>query len=179
MGVCRPPQVRPVHDDILLAKLRPGQSLCLEAHGRKGIGKDHAKFSPVSTASYRMRPVIEVAAGAPPPPFALARPASVFDGGETVHARPRPCKPCKQCGPLDAPPTYRRAFAERVTLRRDAGHFLFKVETVGQLAPLRIVRDAVAVLKDKCDAWRRELELSGGKVTEGAPRVVEYTKRDD
>ncbi len=36
---------RPVHDKILIAKLRPGQELDLELHCEKGIGKDHAKFS--------------------------------------------------------------------------------------------------------------------------------------
>ena len=59
--------VKPVHDDILLAKLRPGQSIVLEAHGRKGIGQDHAKFSPVSTAAYRMRAVVEVSDDDVPP----------------------------------------------------------------------------------------------------------------
>lgn len=27
-------------------------------HCRKGVGKDHAKFSPVATASYRLLPVV-------------------------------------------------------------------------------------------------------------------------
>lgn len=49
---------RPFHDDILIAKLRPGQSIELEAHCVKGIGKDHAKYSPVSTAWYRLHPEV-------------------------------------------------------------------------------------------------------------------------
>lgn len=48
--------VLPVHDDIVIAKLRPGQRIEFEAHCRKGIGKDHAKFSPVATAAYRLLP---------------------------------------------------------------------------------------------------------------------------
>jgi DNA-directed RNA polymerase I and III subunit RPAC1 len=40
---------KPVFDDILITKLRPGQNIEVMAYCRKGIGKDHAKYSPVST----------------------------------------------------------------------------------------------------------------------------------
>ena len=50
----------PVHPDILLAKMRPGQQLEMEMHAVKGVGKDHAKFSPVATASYRLLPEITI-----------------------------------------------------------------------------------------------------------------------
>jgi DNA-directed RNA polymerase I and III subunit RPAC1 len=36
--------------------LRQGQQIQLELHCVKGVGKDHAKFSPVATASYRLLP---------------------------------------------------------------------------------------------------------------------------
>jgi DNA-directed RNA polymerase I and III subunit RPAC1 len=49
-----------MHTDILLTKLAPGQSLDLFMIAHKGIGKDHAKFSPVCTASYRMLPSIKL-----------------------------------------------------------------------------------------------------------------------
>jgi len=48
--------VKPVHEDIVIAKLRPGQRIEFEAHCRKGVGKDHTKFSPVATAAYRLLP---------------------------------------------------------------------------------------------------------------------------
>ena len=73
-------EVVPVHSDIVLATLKPGQRIEFEAHAVKGIGivhytyihtharsrlsplvlagKDHAKFSPVATASYRLLPQI-------------------------------------------------------------------------------------------------------------------------
>uniref|UniRef100_A0A673BWF4 DNA-directed RNA polymerase RpoA/D/Rpb3-type domain-containing protein n=1 Tax=Sphaeramia orbicularis TaxID=375764 RepID=A0A673BWF4_9TELE len=40
--------------------LRPGQELDIVMHCVKGLGKDHAKFSPVATASYRLLPEITI-----------------------------------------------------------------------------------------------------------------------
>jgi DNA-directed RNA polymerase I and III subunit RPAC1 len=42
----------------LIAKLRPGQEIEMELTCEKGIGKTHAKWSPVSTAYYRLVPEI-------------------------------------------------------------------------------------------------------------------------
>ena len=58
-GAGDPFSVSAVHDDILLAKMVAGQEIELEAHCVKGLGKDHAKFSPVGTAWYRMVPQVE------------------------------------------------------------------------------------------------------------------------
>ena len=41
------PKPGPTKPNIVLAKLRPGQSISMELHAVKGVGKDHAKFSPV------------------------------------------------------------------------------------------------------------------------------------
>jgi DNA-directed RNA polymerase I and III subunit RPAC1 len=51
-----PEGLAPVEGDILLAALRSGQQIQVETHCVKGIGRDHAKFSPVATASYRLLP---------------------------------------------------------------------------------------------------------------------------
>ena len=53
--------IRPVHNDILIARLRPGQEIELEAWCEKGLGKVHAKWSPVCTASYRLLPELTFA----------------------------------------------------------------------------------------------------------------------
>jgi len=51
-------QPRPYYDDIVIAKLRPGQSIEAELHVEKGLGQQHAKWSPVATASYRLMPEV-------------------------------------------------------------------------------------------------------------------------
>ena len=51
---------RSLHEDILIAKLRPGQEIEMELICEKGIGKTHAKWSPVCTAYYRLMPDIRI-----------------------------------------------------------------------------------------------------------------------
>jgi DNA-directed RNA polymerase I and III subunit RPAC1 len=41
----------PTIPEAVLVKLRPGQAIEMEVHAVKGVGKDHAKFSPVGTCS--------------------------------------------------------------------------------------------------------------------------------
>jgi DNA-directed RNA polymerase I and III subunit RPAC1 len=38
---------RPTNENIVLAKLRPGQEISMDLHAIKGVGKEHAKWSPV------------------------------------------------------------------------------------------------------------------------------------
>ena len=45
--------IRPLYEDIILANLKKGQSISLECTTRISTGAEHAKFSPVSPASYR------------------------------------------------------------------------------------------------------------------------------
>jgi DNA-directed RNA polymerase II subunit RPB3 len=45
---------------VLLVKMRRGQELKLRCIARKGIGKDHAKWQPVATATYQYVPEITI-----------------------------------------------------------------------------------------------------------------------
>ena len=45
-------------EGIIIAKLRKGQALRVTCTARKGIGKDHAKWSPVATAVFRYQPQV-------------------------------------------------------------------------------------------------------------------------
>lgn len=44
----------PTNENIVLTKLRPGQAVNMEVHAVKGVGKDHAKFSPVGEYPVRV-----------------------------------------------------------------------------------------------------------------------------
>jgi len=50
----------PTEGDILVNKLRPGHEMEMILYAVKGVGRDHAKFSPVSTAFYRLLPSISL-----------------------------------------------------------------------------------------------------------------------
>jgi len=49
-------------DDILIAKMRPGQEIEMDLVVEKGLGKTHAKLSPVCTAYYRLLNDIKIKA---------------------------------------------------------------------------------------------------------------------
>lgn len=51
--------IKPVYDNVIIAKLRENQEIIAEIHCEKGIGKTHAKWQPVCTAYYRLMPDIE------------------------------------------------------------------------------------------------------------------------
>jgi len=146
-----PDGIRPVHEDILLAKLRPGQVLELEAHGRKGNGRDHAKYSPVATASYRLMPVVELVQPVYDDLVDLLQyyEPGVFDvvteGGRrrATVANPYACTMSRNF--MRSP-----ELAEAVKITRRSDHFIFSVESVGMLNSAAIVIEALQVLRDKC-----------------------------
>ena len=143
--------VRAVHSDIVLAKLGAGQEIRLEAHAEKGVGKVHAKWSPVATASYRLMPRVVLRApvqAADAAALKAACPMDVFDiedlgGTPTARvARPRDCTMCREC-------IRPAALAGKVELGRVAEHFIFQVESTGAVPPEALFADAIRVLQAK------------------------------
>lgn len=95
---------RPAQDKILIAKLNPGQRIDVTCHAVKGIGKDHAKFSPVGTACYRLLPLVEIEEGKTIEGKEAEKlkevcPMGVFDieDGEAYVKNSRACTLCRNC----------------------------------------------------------------------------------
>lgn len=140
---------KPVHDDIVLVKMRPDQKVHVELDAVKGIGRDHAKFSPVATASYRMLPEVtlkEEVDGERAHELVEKCPMNVFDiedSGCAVVARPRDCTMCREC--IREP-----EWNSVVELTRKRDHFIFSVESTGALPSAVLVTEALSILGDKC-----------------------------
>ena len=152
-----PEGIRPVHEDILLAKLRPGQVIELEAHGRRGEGKDHAKYSPVATASYRLMPKIEILK--PIYDEVAEELANLYEPGVFKLVN---------CGADEAPHRVKAAvlnpyactmsrnymrkaeLKDSIKITRVPNHFIFSVESVGMMSPGVVLAESLRVLQAKC-----------------------------
>lgn len=139
--------LRPVFGDIPIAKLRPGQEIHLTAFCEKNIGKEHAKWSPVATATYRLLPAIsfkQPVIGSDAKKLVDMCPMKVFDieDGEAIVAQPRNCTFCREC--IREP-----EWNDRVLLQKEKQHFIFSVESVGIIPPEVIVEEALKALLDR------------------------------
>ena len=166
--------VRPAEPDILLAKLRPGQEIELEMHCVKGAGADHAKFSPVATASYRLHPTIDIVRpilGADAEKFVGCFPDGVIGLEDVMRADVKKDKAYeghvgeKKAVVKDAfRDTVSREclrhdeFKDKVKLGRIRDHFIFGVESTGQYPSDELFLKSVRLLQAKCTTLKRDLD---------------------
>ncbi|KAF1989678.1 putative DNA-directed RNA polymerase I and III subunit Rpc40 [Aulographum hederae CBS 113979] len=168
-------EVRPCNPDILIAKLRPGQAIKCTLFAVKGIGADHAKFSPVCPASYRLLPDIDIRApilGEHAKKFARCFPKGVialepvtatearkkgsgYEGHEgemkAVVKDPMRDTVSREC--LRHP-----EFKDKVRLGRVRDHFIFRVESSGQFESDELFLDSVKLLKEKTRKMKFQLD---------------------
>ncbi|KAI7782362.1 dna-directed rna polymerases i and iii 40 kda polypeptide [Diaporthe eres] len=165
--------IAPVHPDILVAKLRPGQQIQLMAHMHKGIGADHAKFSPVATASYRLLPLITITrpiVGADADKFQRCFPEGVIGLQKVTKQDAKANAELKgHEGEMQAvvkdsmKDTVSREclrhpeFVDKVKLGRQRDHFIFQVESSGQWDSDELFLEAVKHLKAKCQRFEKQV----------------------
>lgn len=165
--------IAPVNPDILIAKLRPGQEIKLSMHMHKGVGSDHAKFSPVATASYRLMPVITITEpilGQDADKFARCFPPGVitvetvtqedaardsaYEGhlGEkkAVVTDPMRDTVSREC-------LRHKEFEGKVKLGRRRDHFIFSIESTGQWDSDELFLESIKTLKLKCKRLEKQV----------------------
>ncbi|KAJ0090521.1 hypothetical protein Patl1_14760 [Pistacia atlantica] len=127
---------------IIIVKLRRGQELRLRAIARKGIGKDHAKWSPAATVTFMYEPEIhinedlmETLTLAERQAWVESSPTKVFDLDEATGQ-----KPWGKPGLIE------------IYGKEDS--FIFTVESTGAVKASQMVLNAIEVLKQKLDAVR-------------------------
>ncbi|KAL4514328.1 hypothetical protein Ndes2437A_g01045 [Nannochloris sp. 'desiccata'] len=143
----------PVHDDILIAKLRPGQAIELECHCIKGVGEEHAKWSPVATTWYRLVPEVVLLEQ---PPLDVAKKLeselpgliTVASGGvvEVDDAR-RHGNVLEKVRRMSGEPEW----SPYIQLRKCKDHFIFTIESTGAWRPHELFKEAVDRIVSKCD----------------------------
>lgn len=155
----KPP--KPVHDDIILAKLRPGQEIDLKLHCMKGTGQVHAKFSPVATASYRLLPEIRLLR--PVMDEQAERLQTCFSDGVIELDQTEDGHKVARVANARADMCSRNVFRfddlkDAVELTRVKNHFIFSVESTGAYPPDLLVKESIKVLLSKCKMFLRELK---------------------
>jgi len=152
-----------VHDDILLAKLAPGQEIELECHCVNGTGQEHAKWSPVGTCWYRMVPeitLLQPITGADADVF-MEKCANFSDAHKCYACEGKGDKKtvkvvnergCDFCVERVRELTGEPGWDEKVAVRKRKDHFIFTVETIGQISPGTIFKEAVKILAAKCQS---------------------------
>ena len=147
--------IRPVFGDIPILKLRPGQTVQAELHVMKGTGRVHAKWSPVATAFYRQMPAITITeemVGDDAKKLVETCPMNVFDiedigkksktVSKAVVRDPYNCTMCREC--VRDP-----ELEKKVKLQRVRDHYIFTIESAGQLTPEDIFRRGIREFKTK------------------------------
>ncbi|SCU82293.1 LADA_0C04302g1_1 [Lachancea dasiensis] len=142
--------VVPADPDILLAKLRPGQEISLRAHCVLGVGSDHAKFSPVSTASYRLMPHINITQ--PITGESAKKLVGMFspgvidiDGNGAAYVKDA------RHDTVSREVLRHEEFEDKIKLGRVRDHFIFNVESTGAMTPEEIFFKSVRILKNKAE----------------------------
>lgn len=160
-------ETRFVNDDVMIAKLQPGQGIKAKCYAVKGVGAEHTKWSPACTAAYRMTPSVgfkEKVRGEEAKELKAVCPRNVFDieDGVAVVANQTNCSMCREC---KRDPRW----GEHVELGRIPGLFSFSVESTGAISAKDIVKRSFRVLKAKCTSILQEidaLEATEKNVTE-------------
>ena len=153
--------------NIILVKLGPNQRLKFRARATKGIGKEHAKFSPVSVVGFVQKPIVKINKEAfsvlnenEKKDFITCCPSKVYKYEEKTKEieieDANKCTYCNEC--------FRKAEElnqdpmELIDISIEPDHFTMHVETTGSLKPEQVVKLAFDVLRRKLKVLKDHLK---------------------
>lgn len=157
-----PGGVRFTDEDILISMMRPGQEMDIMLHAVKGIGSDHAKFSPVATASYRLMPEIKILqpiTGEKARKFQQCFSPGVIDLKKRGDGEVEAVVVCARKDTCSREVLRHSEFDAFVKLLKIKDHYIFSIESTGAMDPLDLMKEAVKVLKNKCTIYKKELAV--------------------
>lgn len=138
-------KVKPVSDNIPIAKLGPGQKITLEAIAMMGRGNKHAKWSPAVTCSYRYYPKViqdpKKCTGCNE--CAEACPKNILEVAKKVVKLTDPLE-CLLCDLCTKACSY-----DSLKMGNIEGDYIFFLESTGAVEPVQIFKKATEILKNK------------------------------
>ncbi|RLI85565.1 MAG: DNA-directed RNA polymerase subunit D [Archaeoglobales archaeon] len=137
------PEIKPVYDNIPIVELFEGQQLMIEAVARLGIGKEHAKYQPVSSCYYKIIPEIVVGDCSGCGDCVEVCPRDVLKMGRGVEVGDvLRCSMCMECV---------KVCEEDAIKVLETNNYLFFVEGTGSLPVREVMKRAVEALKRKAE----------------------------
>ena len=150
---------------ITIAKLAKNQTLDFELIAKKGIGKIHAKWSPVATCTMRKQPIVELdqekitknlteeqrrtlVSKCPRKVFAFNESRKVIDIENADN-----CSLCQECKKY----TQDHGLEKAAKFSENDQKFLFTVESTGALPPDEIVVRGMKILQAKLTSLQEQM----------------------
>ena len=152
-------------DSIIIMKLGKFQQLNFKLYVRKGTGKMHAKWSPVSTCIMYKEPIVEIdeekvnqqMTNEQRKEFVERCPRKVFNYNELKQVveieNSEKCNLCEECWRY----TDTLKIEKAVRIDEEESKFNFIVESTGALQPVDIVKRAFRILKEKINRFSEDL----------------------
>ncbi|MFX1513957.1 MAG: DNA-directed RNA polymerase subunit D [Promethearchaeota archaeon] len=142
------PKIVPVSPKIPLLKMAKGQQVLLQAIARLGTGKQHAKWQPVATASYKYYPIVTIDQEACTACEECVEicPRNVFKASNNKKEKiiltdVLNCMFCEQC--IENCPE------NAITVTDNARDFIFQLESTGTLPARQILIESLKILQSK------------------------------
>lgn len=143
-------------------KLGRNQSLDIECIAKKGIGRIHAKWSPVCVVSLKREPVITLDEAKSTQlneeqkeAIIQCCPKGVFAEGNSKRlsiVKPLECVYCQECEKKQ------KEFGLEDMLKVEDGDYIFEVETTGALKPDEIVHSAFEQMNKKLEQLIKQID---------------------